>query len=223
MTIETTRRAVLAGAPAIALVATIPGTLKAAPSALRGEWDAAMASYQRAKAEDEAFTRPYMALHERCTAECDRVPHVTLPPDPYWGALMHGEVSTANRLYVEQARSRVREVEAGRCWLDPAYPELQEHLQHCRDVVKAADERDATVQSILDRYGMDEKDRRSEELTDRLTDAAAFLMGIPAPDLAALRWKIDYLTDDGADWDGWEHHYAAQPLADIVRLLPPAA
>jgi hypothetical protein len=58
MTIQTTRRAVLAGAPAIALVATIPGTLKAAPNAA---WDKVKADYaaacQRFKAAQDAYTR----------------------------------------------------------------------------------------------------------------------------------------------------------------------
>jgi hypothetical protein len=60
MTIETTRRAVLAGAPAIALVATIPGTLKAAP-ADNATWERVKADYLAAclrfNVAQDAYTR----------------------------------------------------------------------------------------------------------------------------------------------------------------------
>jgi hypothetical protein len=55
MTIQTDRRSFIAGAPAIALVATIPGTLKAAPNALRSEWNAAMARLRAATQAAEGF------------------------------------------------------------------------------------------------------------------------------------------------------------------------
>jgi hypothetical protein len=58
MTIETTRRAVLVGAPAIALVATIPGTLKAAP--------ADNAVWEKVKADYSAATDRY---NKACLAE----------------------------------------------------------------------------------------------------------------------------------------------------------
>jgi hypothetical protein len=60
MTVETTRRAVLAGAPAIALAATIPGTLKAAPTD-NAAWERVKADYttacQRFTAAQDAYTR----------------------------------------------------------------------------------------------------------------------------------------------------------------------
>lgn len=102
-------------------------------------------------------------------------------------------------------------------------PELQGHLQLCRDVAEAADKRDQQVQSIRDSYNMDALDDRAEEIGNRLADAAETLMAMPAPDLAALRWKIDYLTDGNQRWDGWDGDYAKATLADIIRLMPEAA
>lgn len=59
-TFNTTRRAILAGVPAAALVATIPGTLKAAP-ADSAAWERAKADFanacQRFTAASDAYTR----------------------------------------------------------------------------------------------------------------------------------------------------------------------
>jgi hypothetical protein len=60
MTIQTNRRAILAGIPAAALVATIPGTLKAAPLD-NAAWERVKADYttacQRFTAAQDAYTR----------------------------------------------------------------------------------------------------------------------------------------------------------------------
>lgn len=49
-------------------------------------------------------------------------------------------------------------------------------------------------------------------------------MDMPAPDLAALRWKLDYITEEARDPQGslgsYTHKFVAQTLADIARLLP---
>lgn len=67
----------------------------------------------------------------------------------------------------------------------------------------------------------DELHEQHERLWEAVGDAASEVLDVPAPDLAALRWKLDYLTDGGKDWAGWEG--MSQPLADIARLLPTAA
>jgi hypothetical protein len=69
-------------------------------------------------------------------------------------------------------------------------------------LVKAADEREAAAQAIGDRYNMDALDEHSEALTDRYCDALNALIEMPAPDLAALRWKLSQLRD--GDGDGGE-------------------
>ena len=61
---------------------------------------------------------------------------------------------------------------------------------------------------------------RFEQLGERICDTAETLMQTPAPDLAALRWKLDHLTDNGERWDNWSPDYVMQALADIARLLP---
>lgn len=66
----------------------------------------------------------------------------------------------------------------------------------------------------------DECDRLGDAVADTLGD----LMDTPAPDLAALRWKLDQLRDER---DGSLQSYTAsfteQAYTDMARLMPPAA
>lgn len=65
-----------------------------------------------------------------------------------------------------------------------------------------------------------------DELSDRLLDAfinaKAELMEMPAPDLAALRWKLDIALEieENGELAPWKAHYVAQTLVDYRRLLP---
>ncbi|MBY6015125.1 hypothetical protein KUV75_09465 [Qipengyuania gaetbuli] len=67
--------------------------------------------------------------------------------------------------------------------------------------------------------------RSVEETADRLCNEACAaedaLMEMPAPDLAALRFKLEKLlaADDGST-DGWSADYVRQTQEDIRRLLP---
>jgi hypothetical protein len=65
-----------------------------------------------------------------------------------------------------------------------------------------------------------------ERLVEVMCDAEFAVMQTPAPDTAALRWKLDKLFDTGTDPDrgtsAWSADYVAQTMADIARLLPEA-
>jgi hypothetical protein len=58
-----------------------------------------------------------------------------------------------------------------------------------------------------------------------MIEALDVLMGMPSPDLAALRWKLDEVIDADTEADrgtsAWSAGYVAQTMADIARLLPP--
>jgi hypothetical protein len=111
-------------------------------------------------------------------------------------------------------------LDTGKMHLDPL-PGLREHYEIKRDLVKAADERDAAIQAIRDRYSMDELDERSEAYGNAIAEAQSALMGMPAPDLAALRWKLMQLRDgDDGPTACYEAGYVAQTFADIDRLMP---
>jgi hypothetical protein len=172
MTIQTTRRAFIAGAPAIALVATIPGTLTAAPSALRRGWEHALARFQVAEQAAEDFDA-----------------------QTFWPLYNH-EVEVEDAAGIDRS--------APGSWRDrQAY--IEEHGDGHR-----------VPEDINDRH---------DELWSLVGDAKEDVLRTPAPDQAALRYKLDYLLeDDGSDSiSGWSRDYVAQTLVDIGRLLPPAA
>lgn len=70
---------------------------------------------------------------------------------------------------------------------------------------------------------------RMEALSDGLCDARGDLLDVPAPDLAALRFKLDDILAverrhqaDGGSTASYGYGYVKQTLADIARLLPAA-
>lgn len=60
----------------------------------------------------------------------------------------------------------------------------------------------------------------SDRLGDAASDAGEVAMDTPAPDLAALRWKLEQLRDPDGDLGAWTASYVEQTFADIARLLP---
>ena len=213
------RRNFLSGATAVTLAPALPIAASAATPD-RSEWSAAMAILAKIEAEDAAFTPGWWEAHKLCKAECEAIPHITLRSDPHTGR--KAPVSTADTRFVMLARDNVAKIEAGTLRFDDI-ESLQDHVQLCRDVAAAADKRDSQVQSVRDRWNMDAQDDKAERLGDQLADAQEVLMKLPAPDMAALRWKLDQVSDKGESWDSWSDEYVAQLNADIVALLPEAA
>lgn len=63
--------------------------------------------------------------------------------------------------------------------------------------------------------------RRMDDLGDRLTEAEGILMALPAPDAAALRWKMEYVFEaDEEAMPAWSMGQLRQTIADFRRLLP---
>lgn len=54
----------------------------------------------------------------------------------------------------------------------------------------------------------------NERLTDEYSAIITELMELPAPDLAALRWKLDH-----TEGTSWNSHYLAQMHSDMDRLM----
>ncbi|MCT2559237.1 hypothetical protein N0B51_09595 [Tsuneonella sp. YG55] len=63
----------------------------------------------------------------------------------------------------------------------------------------------------------DEVDRRG----DAVADALGVAMDTPAPDLAALRWKLEQLREGDGDLSPWTAGFVRQTFEDVERLLPP--
>lgn len=181
----------------------------------RAAWDQAFAAWQCAEAELAAHDAAFRPLDDACFAETEAVPHTTLEPDPYTGKTY--AVGTANLMDVGEARYAIR----GRYSIDPQYPSVAAHYALMERLVAAADARDAEVQRIRQRYGWHEANDRSEALAEAFCDAESVLLELPAPDIAALAWKLERMFGD-AEPDGycdsltarWTH----QLIADARRL-----
>lgn len=223
MTLMHDRRSLLRSGPAAAVALAVPASVSATAAVDRSAWEQAKLLNHALNAENAAFSARYEKAWKACSAECKEVPHVILEPSKHTG---RWHVSTADDWYVRRCRSDVAALNEGRMRFDPL-PHLLEHERQMRALVEAADARDAIIQSIRDRYGMDDLDDQSDDLGDRMADAQSTLMDLPAPDLSALRWKLDHLTEDAQGEDGsmacYGHSYVAQAMRDIARLLPEAA
>ncbi len=215
-----TRRALL-GAITLASAGAaigVPASATAITSTSRSEWDRAFAAYKAASAEDQAHNAVFDRLYARCKAAEERIPHVTLRPDPYTG--QSTPVGTADRMFVQHARSWVEKITAGTMKLDPL-SSLQEHFQLCREVAAAADERDAKVEAVRARFGMDEAEEKWEALGQRAYEAEWALMNTPAPDAPALLFKLEKLleTEREGSTAPWAEKAVTQTIADARRLL----
>lgn len=101
---------------------------------------------------------------------------------------------------------------------------IARHKASCEEVRRFRAEREA----VKIRHNYDAVSARDEELAEAAYDASWALFDIPAPDLAALRFKLEHLFGDGAKEGGegaepWAQHVMAGVMADIRRLLPKEA
>ena len=64
----------------------------------------------------------------------------------------------------------------------------------------------------------------SERLTTEVCRAEDAIMDVPAPDLSAVIWKIEYARKRWEDFDGWPDEWWAAILSDLRRIaaLAPA-
>jgi len=213
-TTTTTRRSLLKAAPIAATLAVVPTSAIGAATD-RSQWEKALAAYNEVKAEDAAFSARYRIAWKQCDAELERLPHIT-----------SGHYSTAHWDQVEYCRREVKALDEGRVRYDPL-PDLIEKEQNMRALVAGDDQRKAAIQAIRDRYDMDALDDRSDELGDRICERERELMHTPAPDLAALRWKLDFITQEAKEDDGclpaYTSDFVRQMLADIAALMPVGA
>lgn len=210
------RRQALVGIGLAAAIVPVAGVsiAKAGPGD-RTAWDMAMADHLRAVAASDAFDARINAITNAYRKTVEKVPHTTLRPDPYTGHTT--PITTADEWFVARARRHVAEVDAGKCWLDPAFPSLHEHLQLCRDVVAAADARDAEIKRIDERTGYSAGHEHYDALTTAICDTETVLLNMPAPDGEALFWKVERLYSPGEGI--WAAGVEDQTYADLRRFL----
>lgn len=216
--IDTTRRAFIAGSAMAAVAASVPAAALALPADRRA-WEFAMATYLRAKAEADDFDTELFRIHDAWKAGKPTMDGI------HWRALIGLAADRdhiARSMNLDKAWRDFLAAE-GRTWwgnspaaterMKARYRAALDSVQEYRDACERNDE--AT--------GMDAANDHSEALTDRMMEALDTLLEMPAPDLAALRWKLDqFMPNDGHGSSAWDAGYLAQTLADIARLLPPA-
>jgi hypothetical protein len=202
------------GASAIAVAAVaLPVPALAAATADRSDWDAAMRAYQLAKAEDEAFDPTYWPIHNAWEAgrpSMNAIDWKRLNPVP--GNKEHiARIADLGKLWHRYLDGE------GKWWWAGDPEKSKAEFRAALDSVQAF--RDAEERHDRE-SGLDEANERYEDLGERVNLAQEALMGMAAPDLAALRWKLDQLHDPGGDMPAWSAYFVRQTFADIARLLP---
>ena len=208
----TTRRraiAAIASVPFAALVvpatARTPGVSPVFAAKLR-----AYRAAEEAEAEfDEGVYHPAWRDYEIAR---DAVPHIAVGDDPYSGALYAVQTSDASR--VAAARRLVRDVDTGRCRLEPI-ESLQAHLAFCRRLAAAADQRDAELERLNRLHRVDEYTDHSDRLTEATYAAFDAALGHPAANMIDLSAKLTLIDRSGAheSTEAW-----AAIMADARRL-----
>lgn len=93
-----------------------------------------------------------------------------------------------------------------------------------RDLETITQRRDAYRAHLNREYGAKaapyEQEVQYDDLTDTMVEAESVLVNTPAPNLSALRWKLEHLLEsDGVATSPWSPDYTKQTMADIRRLL----
>lgn len=207
----TTRRALL-GAIAIAPAAALPAIASDIAAPYRAEWDQAWREYQAAtntyQAEDAAFSKIY-ADHTAAAPSEDMID---------WRAF-HGlsRMDVMHRLDLDEHERKLREGEGKTWWGHPgAMQEKAESIDTVRRyrALRKANDR---------RFDFDAACTRHEAACEAMCAAEDRLMTqIPAPDGAALRWKLEKLLsteEEDGHTAAWVARYVEQTRRDIARLL----
>lgn len=173
------------------------------------------ATFNVATIESQAFNLHFDALWRRRRAESDAIPHVTFGPHPFFPE--RSPVSTANAEIVHLSRKHLEELPADDTLSDSSSMML-EHRSFCEQVVVAADQRDLQIKAIEERLCYREAEQKWNTLTDRAYDAEQKLMRAPAPDLAALQWKVERMREIAVDTATEPEDFDCL-MSDIGRLM----
>lgn len=93
-----------------------------------------------------------------------------------------------------------------------------------RNLETITQRRDAYRAYLNRKYGAKaapyEEEVQYDDLTDSMVEAETVLAEMPAPDVAALRWKMEHLLESGGvRTPSWSLSYVKQTKADMRRLL----
>jgi len=172
----------------------------------RSAWDRAMRAYQRANRALDDHDAHYWATFD--AFQCTK---------PTQGEIDFRAFPFADRNYVAHV------LDLDQSWA--SWLSQEGKLWWAKDRNEAIARQLASYDSVRRyRQRMDEAERQSgyaaaedleERLQDQLSAATSSLITMPAPDVPALLWKMEYLLDGSA----WSEEFLHQTLADARRLL----
>lgn len=223
MEMVTSRRAMLGAfalAP-IALAATI-APAAALTAVDRSEWERAFANMQRHDAAYEAFQPTYEAaetgfVRDKPTGDEINLRHLC-PAIMFMGREVRSDLlhrDDLDQLHTDYIANK--NVTWGSN--DPE-ASIAKHKADCDTVRQFR----LDYQAAKDRHDYDAIIDRDEQLGAAAYDATWALFHMPAPDLAALHWKLEHLfkrslDDDSDGCDGWSPKVMQSLMADASRLL----
>lgn len=215
--VQATRRGVL-GALSLATLAG-GATFAAMPAGAprdRAAWDAAMIALDRAKRAVEADDKRFNAIHDAYERDKPDYRKIDSRAFPF---MDHREVAHSYDLDEYWAKYLAGE---GKWWWPGKEPGARDaaiaRAKASFDSVRAyRAEREALDQRI----GMSAACDRNDRLNDEYTAAIDALIALPAPDGAALLWKLEYVMacGDSGFSAGWSEDFLAGVLTDARRLL----
>ena len=216
MQTTTSRRALLKAAPMIAATAAMPAMALTIPtSGDRSAWEAALRTMEQARADDAAFTPIHTRISKAWEASRPSMDGIDWTEFPFTNRDHVARTLDLNKAWHDFLASE------GKTWFSRQPEVCKARYRAALDSVRAF--RDAEARHDRE-SGMEEADERWEELGKRVNEAESALMHMPAPDLAALRWKLDQaLMIEGDSICPWSADYVRQTVADFRRLCGEAA
>lgn len=193
----------------------------ATPTIDRSAWDHAFAAHERARAAHEAYRPTYEAAIQGFERDQPNGDGIDLRPIMSIG---HRRYDMLHREDLDALHSTYRDG-LGKWWFSPnPEAQIEKHKATCDQVRRFRSE----FQAAKDRHNYEAVTNLDEALSQAAYDARWALLETPAPDLAALRFKLEYLFADGAAEDGngaepWAQHVMANLMADVGRLMPKEA
>ena len=181
----------------------------------RVEWEAALDAFENAQLEVLAFDEEWRAVNDAYEAGRPSMDMIQWSEFPYTN---HNIVAHTKDL--EKAWQHFLDGE-DKWWFSPTPEERKAKFRAALDSVQAY--RDALAAHNHE-TGMDAADEQMEALAAREAELERGAMQMPAPDRAALLWKLEILLKpDEDDEDGalssYRFSYYSQTVADMRRLL----
>lgn len=215
----TTRRAMLgamSAVPLAGLIAAVPVVAaKSAAGAERYEWNRLVARYERARAAYEAACEDCARRSRAFEADKPDMDRI------HWREFtFQDRHHVAHRMDIEERWQQFLRAE-GRSWWSRDPEATKARFRAALDSVLAYRRE---YEEAKQRHGVERAEDRTSRIGDREAELLGTLIKMPAPDLAALQWKLERLFGEAARGaneysDSWSPEEMNAILADARRLL----